>query len=405
MIVRNAKWNLAITLALAGVCIVVGIGFFSITKSMLMRALLGVEAAKAGEVSVSQSYSMLRSGYVGDFGSVPTLPEAVDYEIQPHLPYSSLSYGAAAPRVETRISIIGTPGVPPAGAQPARVKRPSIRIGLYETTEAVKIMVNGRADIITEDGEVRKRIKKNRLVKIKYNPDTEQYIVRRGSWKLITDQAVRVVPVRGNKISTITNYENRPSWDVTLNDNEFYGTIEVNGEDVVNELKIENYLQGIAEAGDDNDKAYLKALMTAARTYVYYHYQYPTKYPDKPYLLSGTANDQVYRGYGFTKRAPNIVQAVKETRGRIVHYNGEPVVTPYYSKSDGRTRAWSEVWAGERAYLVSVADPCCVGEPLTGHGVGMSALGARWFAENENWGWKKILKYYYTDVTIHRLWR
>ncbi len=217
--------------------------------------------------------------------------------------------------------------------------------------------------------------------------------------------------MKRNKVITLTNYDNPSTWNSEYNDNAFYGVIELQYAPatdktwVVNELAIENYVKGIAEAGNLNDKAYLKALMTAARTYVYYHYLYPTKHADEPYLVDTTANDQVYRGKNYSDRAPNIVSAVEETRGRIVHYQGEPVVTPYFSRSDGRTRAWSEVWYGEKEYLISVNDPGCEGEELLGHGVGMSATGARWFAEEKDWGWKRILKHYYTGVHLKRLWK
>jgi peptidoglycan hydrolase-like amidase len=76
-------------------------------------------------------------------------------------------------------------------------------------------------------------------------------------------------------------------------------------------------------------------------------------------------------------------------------------VTPYFSSSDGRTRSWSEVWNGDYPWLVSVPDPCCTTHTLLGHGVGMSGDGAVYFADN-GWGYKKILKYYYTGVEVEK---
>jgi stage II sporulation protein D len=173
---------------------------------------------------------------------------------------------------------------------------------------------------------------------------------------------------------------------------------------VINQLGIERYVAGVAEAGNDYLPEYLKSLYTAVRSYVYSHYLHPTKHAPEHYLVDATANDQVYRGRGFTMRAPNVLAAAQATTGQIVMYNNEPVVTPYFSESDGTTRAWADVWYGEKAYLQAVPDPCCTGKPLLGHGVGMSATGARYFAETEGWTAEQILQYYYQGIAIEQVW-
>ena len=38
-----------------------------------------------------------------------------------------------------------------------------------------------------------------------------------------------------------------------------------------------------------------------------------------------------------------------------------------------------------------------------GHGVGMPQIGANLYAKNEKWSYQKILKHYYTGVTITTL--
>jgi peptidoglycan hydrolase-like amidase len=87
-----------------------------------------------------------------------------------------------------------------------------------------------------------------------------------------------------------------------------------------------------------------------------------------------------------------------------VTYNGEVVVTPYFSQSDGRTRAWEEVWWGTgKAWLVSRPDPNCTGLNLFGHGVGLSARGARGMALSGS-TYEQILKHYYTGVEIKNLY-
>jgi peptidoglycan hydrolase-like amidase len=97
-----------------------------------------------------------------------------------------------------------------------------------------------------------------------------------------------------------------------------------------------------------------------------------------------------------------VVSAVKATTEKVVTYNGKIAVTPYFSQSDGRTRSWEEVWGNGANYpwCKSVADPYNEGKSLLGHGVGMSASGARNFADKEGKSYDWILKYYYTGIDI-----
>lgn len=288
-------------------------------------------------------------------------------------------------------------------------KEPKIKVGLYSTDKVVKIRCNTKSKIVKKNGDVVKWVKKNKLIKIKYKPEKNRYYLKVGKFFKIKKSYLKVIPKKPKEgICEIVNYDNAPSWNPELNDNKFRERIEVqyspNSETtwVINELGLEHYIQGIGESGNQNDKAYLKSLLTAARTYATYHYLYPTKHADEPYLLDTTGNDQVYIGYSFEERAPNVVQAAKDTSGRVIAYDNEIVVAPYFSRSDGHTRAWSEVWNGSKPWLLSKDDPGCAGMTLWGHGVGMSATGARYFAETEDWTWKKILKYYYTDIRIKR---
>ena len=359
------------------------------------------------QASSQHPQSFLRSGYIGDFGytSSPTasvhdgpayrLPEVVERK--------------ALPGSEAQV-VLAVPAPSPSAPKVKPIKRPTAQVGLFEVEsgEVVSVSVNRKAKIVLGNGTVAlPQLRKNDVVDIAYDVETGVYSVQQGAWAIETDQFVRVVPKKPHSVFTVHSYENRPAWNPALNDNQFFGKFELQYAPVtgkiwgINHLGIENYVKGIAEAGNDNDQAYLKALMTAARTYVY---TVGDKYPDEPYNLGTTANDQVYKGYGITQRAPNVVEAVEATRGRVVHYKGVPAITPYFSITDGRTRSWEEVWNGSKEYLVSKPDPCCDGESLLGHGVGMSATGARYFAEQENWGWKKILKYYYTGITVPKVW-
>lgn len=208
---------------------------------------------------------------------------------------------------------------------------------------------------------------------------------------------------------TMTDFSRPVSWLPGANDNTFRSILELRytpATDAVwaiNELPIELYLRGLAETSDVSPIEYQKALLTAARTYAMYHFIRGTKHADEFFHVDAKY-DQVYRGYGAEARSPKIVQAVTDTRGQIVTYNQELAITPYYSRSDGRTRDWTEVWGGKGfPWLVSVPVPQDNGRTLWGHGVGMSASGALGMA-NEGSGYQDILKHFYQGTELMRFY-
>lgn len=225
---------------------------------------------------------------------------------------------------------------------------------------------------------------------------------KENTWKIMTkhgaytaDSYVKIKP-KAKSLFEIIN---------KTNDNEFRGAVETRKIDgkltVINELPIEDYLKGVAEAVNNTPIEKTKALSILARTYAMYYMTKAEKFPGKPYHLDDDPkNTQKYLGLSFEKRAPNVVKAVKETKGQIVIYEGKLVKTPYFSQSDGRTRGAEEVWGWKNApYLISVPDPACKG-PLKGHGVGLSGCGADAMARQGKTA-EEIIKYYYKGVEIY----
>jgi len=282
-------------------------------------------------------------------------------------------------------------------------KNPTIRIRVGDAAATNVFTANGKFVVQNTAGELLFDLTKADTVAVTYVDGV--YSATVGEVTKTSTVPVRVTPYKLAKTIQILSFENRPAWNTSLNDNTFYGSIEVVYSDhsqallLVNDLSIEKYVRGIAEAGNDNDPDYLQTLLTAARTYAWFNVLHPTKHRYEPYVLDSTANDQVYRGEGFSARAPNIVAAQIATAKQVITYQGSVIVAPYFSQSDGRTRAWGEVWAGEYAWAQSVEDPGCVGGTVSGHGVGLSAAGARYFAA-QGMGWQDILKYYYQGVEI-----
>jgi peptidoglycan hydrolase-like amidase len=100
------------------------------------------------------------------------------------------------------------------------------------------------------------------------------------------------------------------------------------------------------------------------------------------------------------------VAGIEATRGQIVTYNGKIAITPYFSRSDGRTRSWGEVWYGGSQYpwLVGVSVPEDNGRTLWGHGVGLSASGALDMARAGK-QYDEILKHFYTGIELRRAYK
>lgn len=313
--------------------------------------------------------------------------------------------------VSLPIIISGTvevPIIPPAVLE--QPEESTIRVGLYNTNTAETIMANNAFEVRDAEDNLIFTVPAGATVTAAFNFTAKTYSATLSGEKRDNLSYLRFVAPDLNTIFEITSFEDRPAWNTSLNDNKFRGNLELRwSEDreklyMINELPLETYLKGLAETSNNNPAEYLKAMAIAARTYAQYNINVGGKHPAGYFHLNAGSYDQVYRGYNSEIRLPNFVKAVEDTRGMVVTYNDEVVVTPYFSQSDGRTRAWEEVWFGTgKPWLVSKSDPNCAGMSLFGHGVGLSARGARGMALNGS-NYEQILKYYYTGVGLKKIY-
>jgi peptidoglycan hydrolase-like amidase len=240
----------------------------------------------------------------------------------------------------------------------------------------------------------------------------QRYYFNRGKGIEQTEKYLRFVPKNKDGVCTIQNFDRRRTRNAGFADNQFRDVLELrynSAKDrtwVINELPIEEYLYGLAETSDTSHQKFKNALVTVARTYGVYHYERATKHAKEFFHMNSTADDQVYKGYGYEMRNPRIHQAVEETRGVISTYQNATALTPYFSRSDGRTRDWSEVWGGSVAWVKSVPAPCDArkGRTLWGHGVGMSATEALCMAEESEKTWQEILGYFFQGIELKKRW-
>lgn len=286
---------------------------------------------------------------------------------------------------------------------------PNIRIGLLQTTEPVTFAAEGTYRLVDGDHNTVRQL--SGVTTVAFDFATLTYTVRNGDRVFTTDKHVHLWPDDpATTIFEISSLQNRPVWDPTINFNRFRGNLEVFfSRDtgrlwVIEEVPVEDYMRGLAETTNASPIEFQKSLVTAARTYALFVLSIGGKHKADHFDLNTTGNDQVYKGYVSELVRPNVVRAVEETRGMVVTYGGEIVVTPYFSRSDGRTRAWTEVWSSKvHPWLVSVPAPYDAGRELWGHGVGMSASDAVGRAA-AGVDWMTILKHYYTGVELKKIY-
>ncbi len=127
---------------------------------------------------------------------------------------------------------------------------------------------------------------------------------------------------------------------------------------LVNVVGLEAYLLGVVpgEMPKDWPLAALEAQAVAARTYAVGNIV-----RGRPFDLYSDWRSQVY--YGVASEAPGPTQAVRETRGQILTYDGAPAQTFYFSSSGGRTISALDAFGLDLPYLVSVDDPWDTASP------------------------------------------
>ncbi|TRZ78226.1 hypothetical protein D4R87_01155 [bacterium] len=201
-------------------------------------------------------------------------------------------------------------------------------------------------------------------------------------------------------------------------DNVFIGNIRIKYSPVskkswiINELKIDDYVSGVAEVSEDLSVDYLDMMAVVARTYAMFYVDGGGKHAGESFdlknSLDGNGGDQVYKGYGFASRASNFSISVIRTAGQVVLYENKPILAAYSSDSGGVSKdarsVWSANYYADKPYLWGgVSDPTTTVHNSTlvsaSHGVGISNIGAREMI-NAGSSWEEVVKYYYPGVVV-----
>ncbi len=136
---------------------------------------------------------------------------------------------------------------------------------------------------------------------------------------------------------------------IKVNGNRYRGIIEIvpyGGKmNVINVIDVEDYLKGVIPAEMSPtlypDLEALKAQAVAARTYVYYNLG---QFKQMGFDICATQSCQVYKGYDVERDLSS--QAVDETIGEIITYNGKPINAMFTAYCGGHTEDVEKIFGG-----------------------------------------------------------
>lgn len=137
----------------------------------------------------------------------------------------------------------------------------------------------------------------------------------------------------------------------------------------IEKLPLEKYVVGVvaSEMPRDFEKEALKAQALTARTYIVNQMlkENKTELPGGA-IVTDTENHQVYKsdeelkklfGIDYKWAIKKITEAVNETRGQIITYDGSPIEASFFSTSNGFTENSEAIWISALPYLKSVESP------------------------------------------------
>ncbi len=285
---------------------------------------------------------------------------------------------------------------------------PLIKIGLFQVTKPQQIIADSPYQVIDSQGFTILTSQGAVPIYVWYDKKQDKYFFKHQQLVYSSAEAF-VIQANQGGVLQIVSYYNPPKWDKKISDNKFRHRLFLNYSSatgqlwMINELPLEDYLKGLAETKPGDNFEYLKVMSIVGRSYAYYHLINNFKHQYNNFHLDAYW-DQVYRGYNNEQRHPDLVKAVEQTRGRVVTYKGRVAVTPYFARSNGRTKSWSEVWYGDPyPWVAPVEVPWEKGFQQLGHGVGLSAIGAMIMANN-GWQVDDIIKYFYQGVGVEKIY-
>lgn len=180
---------------------------------------------------------------------------------------------------------------------------------------------------------------------------------------------------------------------ITTSENAAYYGVPVN---TVIDEDFERYISAVvaSEIGNAPIEA-CKAQAVASRTFAY---RYILK--NKP-ISDNSSTAQAFRIKRYSDSYKTCIAAAEATAGLVLFYNGIPIDAFFSNSNGGMTISSQKVFGSARDYLISKPDPWDAATHVTksGHGVGMSQVGAKYAAQH-GVAFKDILAFYYPGTTL-----
>lgn len=191
-----------------------------------------------------------------------------------------------------------------------------------------------------------------------YIPDDIIYIrsSNNGELLLLNEDMNEIITIAGNGSIVIGSGNNHESI-VQVDKNKYRDYIKFlikgNYIDIINHVELEHYLYGVVprEMGSSFPLEALKAQAIIARSYTLANINY---HLGDGYNLCDTTHCQVYGAYDNETIITN--QAVDQTYGQYITYNGNVISANYHSNSGGITEDSGNAWSQSLPYLSSIED-------------------------------------------------
>lgn len=145
------------------------------------------------------------------------------------------------------------------------------------------------------------------------------------------------------------------------------GTVKVFSSGTVTAVDTDEYIKGViaAEISPRSHIEAIKAQAVAAYTYALY-VKNMSGTGGKPGGADITSSPSVHQGYydksarkklwgdEFEQNEKKVEQAAAAVKGRVLTFNGEPILAAYFELCRGRTQSAESLWGSPYPYLVSV---------------------------------------------------
>ena len=201
--------------------------------------------------------------------------------------------------------------------------------------------------------------------------DKKYYFIHNGKKYSLSAGKIKI-ELKGNKATILKKNYSLPIKFIPtncflVNDKIYRGNIIINssktGNNIINELKMENYLKGILpkEASSSWNAEALKAQAVISRTYALKNLG---KHSKEGFDICSQVHCQVYGGASCETK--NCNRAVYDTKGEVVLYNNELAQTFFHSSCAGHTEDPKYVWQWKTEtpiYLKGVKDNYCKDNP------------------------------------------